>query len=72
MRAPRFLREAASLRQGRSLRFPGRLRLVVLYHPEQYRLARALCAHHEGVELWYVAPGRDALKPRPTPRAATG
>jgi hypothetical protein len=58
---PRFLRTAASLRQARRLRFPGRLRLVVLYHPAQCPLARALCAHHEQVELWYVPPGPEAL-----------
>jgi hypothetical protein len=56
VRAPRFLREAASLRQARRLRFPGRLRLVVLYHPAQYPLARALCSSHEA-ELWYIPPG---------------
>jgi hypothetical protein len=61
VRTPRFLRDAASLRQARRLRFPGRLRLVVLYHPEQYGLTRALCAHHEEVELWYIPPGGDVL-----------
>jgi hypothetical protein len=61
VRTPRFLRDAASVRQGRRLRFPGQLRLVVLYHPEQYRLARALCTHHAGTELWYAAPAREAL-----------
>ena len=58
VRPPRFLRDALSLRQARRLRFPGRLRLLVLYHPAQYPLARALCAHHEDLELWYIPPGR--------------
>jgi hypothetical protein len=61
VRAPRFLRDAASLRQARRLQFPGRPRLVVLYHPAQYPLARALLGHYEDLELWYVAPDRDGL-----------
>ncbi len=55
-RTPRFLRGAAPLRQARRLRLPGRLRLVVLYHPTQYSLARALCAEHEHAEMWYLPP----------------
>ena len=61
VRPSRLLRDAASLRQARRLRFPGRPRLLVLYHPAQYPLARALCAHHEDLELWYIPPGREAL-----------
>lgn len=60
-RAPRWLREAATLRQGRRLRFPGRPRLMVLYHPAQYPLARALRAHHDELELWYIPPEREGL-----------
>jgi hypothetical protein len=62
VRPPGFLRDATSLRQARRLRFPGRLRLLVLYHPAQYPLARALCAYHEDLELWYIPPGREALE----------
>jgi hypothetical protein len=62
VRPPRFLRDATSQRQARRLRFPGRLRLLVLYHPAQYPLARALCACHEDLELWYFPPGREALE----------
>ncbi len=57
---PRFLRNAVSMRQARRLKFPGRPRLIVLYHPEQYPLARALLAHYEDLELWYVPPGDQA------------
>jgi hypothetical protein len=57
----RSLRDAVSLRQARRLRFPGRPRLLLLYHPAQYPLARALCACHEDLELWYMPPGRTAL-----------
>jgi hypothetical protein len=53
-RTPKFLRESAPLRQARRLRFPGEPRVIVLYHPGQYPLARALCARHEHAELWYL------------------
>ena len=33
-----------------------------MYHPAQYPLARALCAFHQDLELWYVPPARDALE----------
>jgi hypothetical protein len=49
-------------RQARRLRFPGRLRLLVLYHPAQYPLARALCARYQDLELWYIPPEREALE----------
>lgn len=50
-----------AMRQARRLRFPGRPRMVVLYDPHQYHLARALSVKHEA-EVWYfrgtaVAPG---------------
>jgi hypothetical protein len=63
VRPPRFLRDVVSFRQARRLRFPGRPRVLVLYHPAQYPLARALCACHENLELWYIPPGRGALEP---------
>jgi hypothetical protein len=44
------------IRQARRLRFPGQPRVLVLFHPRQYRLARALSARHEG-EIWYVTGG---------------
>jgi hypothetical protein len=62
MRPPGFLRDAVCQRQARRLRFPGRLRLLVLYHPAQYPLARALCAQHQDVELWYIPPERETLE----------
>jgi len=62
LRPARSRRDAVSLRQARRLRFPGRPRLLLLYHPAQYPLARALCACHEDLELWYVPPGRTALE----------
>jgi hypothetical protein len=61
-RTPGFLRDGVCQRQARRLRFPGRLRLLVLYQPAQYPLARALCARYEDLELWYLPPGRQVLK----------
>ena len=58
VRPPRYLRDAISVRQARRLRFPGQPRLLLLYHPAQYPLARALCARYEDLELWYLSsPG---------------
>jgi hypothetical protein len=62
VRLPRFLRGAGSPRQADRLRFPGRVRLLVLYHPAQYPLARALIARYDGLELWYIPPGREDLE----------
>lgn len=61
VRPPRFARDAVSLRQARRLRFPGQPRLLLLYHPAQYPLARALCARYEDLELWYIGSDRAAL-----------
>ena len=57
---PRFMRNAISMRQARRLPFPGRPRMVVLYHAAQYQLARALLAHDEELELWYIPLADDA------------
>lgn len=62
VRPPAFLRDVVCQRQARRLRFPGRLRLLVLYHPAQYPLARALCAHYQDLELWYIPPERQDLQ----------
>ena len=62
VKPPGFLRDALSQRQARRLRFPGRLRLLVLYHPDQYPLARALVGHYQGLELWYIPPERKDLQ----------
>lgn len=55
---PRWRRRALlgtdmqALRQVRRLKFPGEPRVVVLYDPRQFHLARVLCARYEA-ELWY-------------------
>jgi hypothetical protein len=59
VRTPRFMRDAAAARQAARIRLPGQLRLIILYHPLQYPLARALSAVHAAAELWYVAPDLD-------------
>jgi hypothetical protein len=63
-RPPAWLRNAAPLRQARRLRLPGHLRAVILYHPAQYPLARALCAQHTDAELWYLPPDRAQVRGR--------
>lgn len=45
--------ELLAIRQARRLRFPGAPRVIVLFHPRQFHLARGLSAQHEA-ELWYV------------------
>lgn len=47
--------EALSLRQARRLRLPGEPRVIVLYHPREYPLARALLSRHPEGELWYAS-----------------
>lgn len=61
LRTPSFMRDAAALRTAKRLRLPGIPRLLVLYHPLQYPLARALTSRYEGAELWYVKPDRESL-----------
>jgi hypothetical protein len=63
-RPPSWLRNAAPIRQARRLRLPGRLRVVILYHPAQYPLARALCGQHDEAELWYLPPQRSGVSGR--------
>lgn len=63
---PRFgtsglLADAITARNARRLRLPGEPRVIVLYHPRQYPLARALHARYEHSELWYARPDRDSV-----------
>ena len=62
LRTPNFMRDAAALRQSKRLRLPGIPRLLVLYHPLQYPLARALRTRYEQAEVWYVRPDRDSFR----------
>lgn len=63
VRTPAALRDAVSARQAKRLRLPGEPRVLVLYHPAQYPLARALLAVHGQAELWYFQPDPDTLDP---------
>lgn len=47
-------------RQARRLRFPGAPRVLILYDPAQYPLARALGARYVEAELWYLRRDSDA------------
>lgn len=69
VRTPRLLRHTAPIRTAKHLRFPGKPRLFVLYHPLQYPLARALCARYREAELWYIRPNPRAVG---DPGEATG
>ncbi len=61
-RTPKFLRDHAPVRQAKRLKLPGVPRLLVLYHPIQYPLARALLGRYgEGT------PARPRLSLRATP-----
>ena len=58
-RIPRWLRESIPARQVRRLRLPGEPRVIVLYDPAQYPLARGLSARYERAELWYLRGGAE-------------
>ena len=61
LRTPRLLRQSAPVRAAKRIRLPGEPRVIVLYRPEQYPLARALTARYEDAELWYIRPDPSAL-----------
>jgi hypothetical protein len=69
MEPPRLLRHSAPFRQAKRLKLPGEPRVVVLFDPGQYPLARAVCARFTGAELWYVRPEPDQRAPAADPRA---
>jgi hypothetical protein len=61
LRTPRLLRQSAPVRAAKRIRLPGEPRVIVLYRPEQYPLARALSARYQEAELWYIRPDPSAL-----------
>lgn len=65
VRGPRFLRDGAAMRQATRVWLPGELRVLVLYHPAQYPLARALMTVHPSAELWYAAPEPERVDAHP-------
>jgi hypothetical protein len=56
----RRLAETLAMLQARRMRLPGFPRLIVLFDPLQYPLARALISIHPGCELWYVPAAEPA------------
>src|SRR3954469_3633722 len=52
-RLPDWLSSSLALSQARRLKLPGPVKVVAIFHPFQYPLARALLDRHKGSELWY-------------------
>src|SRR3954469_18475060 len=52
-RLPDWLGSAVALRQAKRLKLPGVPRVIVIFHPFSYPLARALLDRYQGSELWY-------------------
>jgi hypothetical protein len=53
LRLPASVGDGLAATQARRLRLPGVPRAIVIFHPLQYPLARALIAQHPDAELWY-------------------
>ncbi len=73
-RLPEPLADAVAAGQARRLALDGAPRAVVIFHPLQYPLARALLARHPGAELWYSLWDRypEAYDAGPRDRARLG
>jgi hypothetical protein len=52
-RLPDWLSSALAVGQARRLKLPGAPKVIVMFHPFQYPLARALLDRNPGSELWY-------------------
>jgi hypothetical protein len=55
--------------QARRMNLPGRARVVVIFHPLQYPVARAVFSQHPDAQLWYGDPPVH-LDAQPPPRLA--
>lgn len=53
LRVPAPVADGLAATQARRLALPGTPRAIVIFHPLQYPLARALIAEHPDAELWY-------------------
>jgi glycosyltransferase involved in cell wall biosynthesis len=53
LRLPVSVADGLAATQARRLRLPGLPRVIVIFHPLQYPLARGLIARHPDAELWY-------------------
>jgi hypothetical protein len=52
-RLPDWLGSTLAIAQARRLKLPGPVKVVVIFHPFQYPLARAIVDRNPGAELWY-------------------
>src|SRR3954451_3486545 len=53
LRLPAGVGDGLAATQARRLKLPGVPRVIVIFHPLQYPLARALISQHADTELWY-------------------
>src|SRR4051794_35116035 len=53
LRLPASVGDGLAATQAKRLRLPGVPRVIVIFHPLQYPLARGLIALHPDAELWY-------------------
>lgn len=53
LRLPASVGDGLAATQAKRLKLPGVPRLIVIFHPLQYPLARGLIAQHPDAELWY-------------------
>src|SRR3954469_20826744 len=53
LRLPASVGDGLAAGQARRLKLPGVPRVIVIFHPLQYPLARGLIAQHPDAELWY-------------------
>src|SRR6476620_8354094 len=53
LRLPASVGDGLAATQARRLKLPGVPRVIVIFHPLQYPLARGLIAQHPDAELWY-------------------
>ena len=65
---PGVVADALAGVQARRLRLPGVPRAVLVYHPGEYPLARALIARHPDAQLWYRG-WEESAEPTPARRA---
>lgn len=53
LRLPASVADGLAAAQARRMKLPGVPRVIVIFHPLQYPLARGLIAQHPDAELWY-------------------
>ena len=53
LRLPVTVGDGLAATQARRMKLPGMPRVIVIFHPLQYPLARGLIAQHPDAELWY-------------------